>query len=66
MHTCNPTPAPVIKGDKYESFQSSRNQYEIDQMKSVSYASAVGSLMHAQVCTRPDLTFVTLADIRKI
>jgi hypothetical protein len=28
-------------------------------MKSVLYASAVGSLMYAQVCTRPDLAFVT-------
>jgi hypothetical protein len=28
-------------------------------MKSVPYASAVRSLMHAQVCTHPDLTFVT-------
>jgi hypothetical protein len=59
MHACNPAPAPIVKGDKYESFQSPRNQYEIDQMKLVPYASAVGSLMYAQVCTRPDLTFVT-------
>jgi hypothetical protein len=28
-------------------------------MKAVPYASAVGSLMHAQVYTRPDLAFVT-------
>jgi hypothetical protein len=28
-------------------------------MKSVQYASVVRSLMYAQVCTRPDLTFVT-------
>ena len=28
-------------------------------MKAVSYASAVGSLQYAQVCTRPDLAFVT-------
>ena len=28
-------------------------------MKSVPYASAVGSIMYAQVCTRPDLAFVT-------
>jgi hypothetical protein len=28
-------------------------------MKSVSYASTVGSLMYAQVCTHPDLAFVT-------
>jgi hypothetical protein len=59
MHACNPTPAPIVKGDQYGSFQSPRNQYEIDQIKSVPYASAVGSLMYAQVCTRPDLTFVT-------
>jgi hypothetical protein len=43
MHACNHTPATIVKGDKYESFQSPRNQYEIDQMKSVPYASAVGS-----------------------
>jgi hypothetical protein len=59
MHACNPTPAPIVKGDKYGSFQSPRNQYEIDQMKSVPYASAVESLMYAQVCTHSDLTFVT-------
>jgi hypothetical protein len=28
-------------------------------MKSVSYASAIRSLMYAQVCTHPDLAFVT-------
>ena len=28
-------------------------------MKVVPYASAVGSLQHAQVCTRPDLAFIT-------
>jgi hypothetical protein len=58
MHACNPTPAPIVKGDKYASFQSPRNQYEIDQMKSVPYASAIRSLMYAQVSTRPDLAFV--------
>ena len=28
-------------------------------MKAFTYASAVGSLQYAQVCTRPDLAFVT-------
>jgi hypothetical protein len=28
-------------------------------MKSVPYVSAVGRLMYAQICTRPDLAFVT-------
>jgi hypothetical protein len=59
MHACNPTPAPIVKGDKYGSLQSRRNQYGINQMKSVPYASAIGSLMYAQVCTHPDLAFVT-------
>jgi hypothetical protein len=59
MHACNPMPAPIVKGDNYGIFQSPRNQYEIDQMKSVPYALAIGSLMYAQVCTRPDLAFVT-------
>jgi hypothetical protein len=54
MHACNPMSAAIVKGDKYQSFHSPRIQYEIDQMKSVSYASAVGSLMYAQVYTRPD------------
>jgi hypothetical protein len=58
MHAYNSTSAPIVKGDKYESFQSHRNQYEINQMKLVLYALAAGSLMYAQVCTRPDLDFV--------
>jgi hypothetical protein len=45
MHACNPTSAPIVKGNRYGSFQSPRNQYEIDQMKSVSYASSVRNLM---------------------
>ena len=59
MHASNPTPAPIVKGDRFGNFQCPRNQYEIDQMKAVPYASAVGSLMYAQVCTRPDLAFFT-------
>jgi hypothetical protein len=58
MHVYNPTPTPIVKGNKFGSFQSPRDQYEIDQMKSIPYASDVGRLMYAQVCTHPDLTFV--------
>nr|AAV24758.1 putative polyprotein [Oryza sativa Japonica Group] len=53
------SPAPIMKGDKYEKFQCPKNEYEAAQMKSIPYASAVGSIMYAQVCTRPDLAFVT-------
>jgi hypothetical protein len=59
MHKCNPTFPPIVKGIKFGKFKCLRNQYEINEMKVVLYASAVGSLMYAQVCTRPDLAFVT-------
>ena len=59
MHKCSASPAPIVKGDRYGDFQCPRNQYELNQMKAVPYASAVGSLQYAQVCTRPDLAFVT-------
>ena len=59
MQNCKPLPAPIVKGDRYEEFQCPRNQYEIDQIKAVPYSSAVGSLQYAQVCTHPDLAFVT-------
>ena len=36
-----------------------KNQLESDEMKDIPYASTVGSLMYAQVCTRPDLAFAT-------
>jgi hypothetical protein len=59
MHKCNPTTAPIVNGVKFEKFQRIRNQYEIDEMKAVTYASVVERLMYAQVYTRPDLAFVT-------
>jgi hypothetical protein len=59
MHKCSPSPAPIVKGDRYGEFQYPKNQYEIDQMKIVPYASAVGSLQYEQVRTCPDLAFVT-------
>ena len=59
MHKCSASPAPIVKGDKFGKFQCPKNEYEAAQMKSIPYASAVGSIMYAQVCTRPDLAFVT-------
>jgi hypothetical protein len=59
MHACKPSPAPIVKGDSFGEFQCPRNQYEIDRMKAVPFDSAIRSLHYAQVCTRPDLAFVT-------
>jgi hypothetical protein len=44
IHKCSVSLAPIVKGDRYEDFQCPKNQYELDQMKVVPYASAVGSL----------------------
>jgi hypothetical protein len=59
MHKCSTMPAPVVKGNKLGTFQCPKNKYESDQMKSIPYAHVVGSLMYAQVCTRPGIVFVT-------
>jgi hypothetical protein len=47
MHKCLGSLAPIVKGDEFGTFQCSRNQIETDQMKSVPYASAAGSIMYA-------------------
>jgi hypothetical protein len=59
IHAYSPLPAPIVKDDRFGEHQCPKNEYEIDQMKAVPYASAVGSLQHAQVCTCPNLAFVT-------
>ena len=59
MQNYKSSPAPIVKGDRYGKFQCPMNQYEIDQIKMVPYSSAIGSLQYAQMCTRPDLAFVT-------
>jgi len=59
MHASKPTPAPIVKGDSFGKHKCPKNQYELEQMKAMPYASAVESLQYAQVCTRPDVSFVT-------
>jgi hypothetical protein len=59
MHQCSDTTALVLKGDKFGQFQSPRSQLETNQIKSIPYASAVRSIMYAQVCICPDLAFIT-------
>ena len=58
MHASKPTPAPIVKGNRFGNFQCSRNRYEIDQMNIVSYDSAVGSLINIQVRTYLDVAYV--------
>ena len=58
MKDCAPTVAPIMKGDKFSKNQCPQNELEREQLKNIPYASAVGSLMYAQVCTRPDIGFI--------
>ena len=58
MQNCKPHDTPVSKGDKFSLKQCPRNDFESKFMQNIPYASAVGSLMYAQVCTRPDLAYI--------
>lgn len=54
MKDCSPSLAPIVKGDRFNLNQYPKNDLEREQMKNIPYASAVRSLVYAQVCTRPE------------
>jgi hypothetical protein len=58
MQNCRPCEFPVVKGDKFSNDQCPKNEVEQAEMIDRPFASALGSLMYAQVCTRPDIAYV--------
>ena len=50
--------ALIVKGDKLNFNKCPKNDLEREQIKNIPYASNVGSLMYAQVYTRPGISFV--------
>ena len=49
---------PFRVGKSLSSNQRPKTNAEIERMRGIPYASAVGSLMYAILCTRPDIYFV--------
>ena len=58
MKNCSPSPAPIVKGDRFSLNQCLKNNLEREKMRDTPYASEVGSLLYAQVCTIPDIAYV--------
>ena len=57
MKDCSPSPAPIVRGDKFSLDQCPKNDFERESMKNIPYASVVGCFGYVQVCTRPDIAF---------
>ncbi|KAA0047099.1 Retrovirus-related Pol polyprotein from transposon TNT 1-94 [Cucumis melo var. makuwa] len=57
MDKCSSSVVPIQKGDKFSLMQCPKNELERNQMETIPYASIVGSLLYAQTCTRPDISF---------
>ena len=58
MKICSPSVAPILKGDRFDLNQCPKNDFKREHTKNIPYASDVGSLMYAQVCTIHDIAFV--------
>ena len=58
MGNCAPGDTPVAKGNKFSLHQCPRNELERNDIERFPYASTVGSLMYAQVCTRSDIAYI--------
>ena len=58
MHDCKPDDTPMAKGDKFSLNQCPKNNFEIQGMQKIPYASSIRSLMYAQVCTCPNIAYI--------
>ncbi|KAJ9562152.1 hypothetical protein OSB04_007312 [Centaurea solstitialis] len=57
MQTCAEGDSPMSKGDKLSKISKNGGNDLADEIDYKSYAQLIGSLMYAQVCTRPDLAY---------
>ena len=56
MDQSKPVSTPLAAHFKLSSKECPRTEEEVEHMSCIPYSSAVGSLMYAMVCTRPDLS----------
>ena len=65
MQECKPVKVPILVGVRLSSEQCPKTQEEEEEdMSHVPYASAIGSLMYAMVCTRPYIAHA-MGDLRR-
>ena len=58
MSDCKAYDVPIARGDKLSLAQCPKNEIEKKSMQAVPYANIIGSLMYAQVCTKPDIAYI--------
>lgn len=57
MHNCNSVNVPLQKGNNFSLKKCPVSDLESEQMKTLFYASLVGSLTYTQFYTRTDISF---------
>ena len=57
MDKAKPVSTPLGSHFRLWKNQSSKTNKEIEHMSKVPYALAIGSLMYAMVCTRPNIAY---------
>src|SRR5680860_512667 len=57
MHDAKSVSTPIAPHFKLSALQCPSYDKDIEYMSRVPYSSAVGSLMYAMVCSRPDLSY---------
>lgn len=58
MQNCKLGDIPIVKGAKLNKYQCPQNKVEREEMNDRPFGSALGSLINAQVCTRPNIAFI--------
>lgn len=57
MDNAKPVLTPLSAHFKLSKLQERTTDADIEYMKKIPYSNAVGSVMYAMVCSRPDITY---------